>query len=65
MRPGVVRVAGRFFSLLDERLKVGTEGYSPRLLAKIEYAGANESSFEQASRSLEVLADLPMSTKHV
>ena len=65
MRPGVVRVAGRFFSLLDERLKVGTEGYSPRLLAKIEYAGANESSFEQARRSLEVLADLPMSTKHV
>lgn len=34
MRPAVVRIAGRFFSLLDERLKVGMEGYSQRLLAK-------------------------------
>ena len=65
MRPAVVRVAGSFFSLLDERLKLGTEGYSPRLLAKIEYAGANEGSFEQARRSLEVLGELPISTKHV
>ena len=64
-RPAVVRVAGRFFSLLDERLKLGTEGYSPRLLAKIEYAGANEGSFQQARRSLEVLAELSISTKHV
>jgi hypothetical protein len=61
----VVRVAGRFFPLLDERLKLGTEGYSPRLLAKIEYAGVNDGSFEQAHRSLEVLAELPISTKHV
>jgi hypothetical protein len=61
----VVRGAGSFFSLLDERLKLGTEGYSPRLLAKIEYAGANESSFAQAHRSLEVLAELSISTKHV
>lgn len=44
---------------------MGTEGYSPRLLAKIEYAGANESSFAQAHRSLEVLAELSISTKHV
>lgn len=50
---------------MDGRLKVGTEGYSPRLLAKIEYAGANEGSFEQASRSLEVLAELSISAKHV
>ena len=65
VRPAVVRIAGRFFSLLDERLQLGTEGYSPRLLAKIEYAGANESSFEQAHRSLEILAELSISTKHV
>lgn len=50
---------------MDERLKVGTEGYSPRLLAKIEYAGANEGSFAQARRSLEVLGELSISTKHV
>jgi hypothetical protein len=41
------------FPLLDERLKLGTEGYSPRLRAKIEYVGANEGSFAQAHRSLE------------
>jgi len=44
---------------------VGTEGYSPRLLAKIEYAGGNDGSFEQARRSLEVLGELSISTKHV
>jgi hypothetical protein len=41
------------------------EGYSPRLLAKIEYAGANERSFEQAHSALEVLAELAISVKHV
>jgi len=46
-------------------LKLGTEGYSPRLLEKVEYAGANEGSFEQACRSLEVLAELSISMKHV
>jgi hypothetical protein len=64
-RPGVVRDAGEFFSLLDERLKLGTEGYSPHLLQKIEYAGGNEGSFEQASRALTVLAELSISGKHV
>lgn len=44
---------------------MGTEGYSPRLLAKIEYAGGNDGSFEQARRSLEVLGELSISTKHV
>jgi hypothetical protein len=41
------------------------EGYSPRLLAKIEYAGANEGSFAQARRSLEVMGELSISTKHI
>ncbi len=64
-RPAVVRDARRFFSLLDEALKLGTEGYSPRRLQKIEYAEANEGSFEQGSRALRVLAELPISAKHV
>ena len=64
-RPGVARDAGRFFSLLDEQLNLGTEGYSPRLLQKIEYAGGNEGSFEQASKALMVLAELSISGKHV
>lgn len=64
-RPAVARDAGKFFSLLDERLRVGTEGYSPRLLQKIEYAGADEVSFEQAAKALKVLAELSISAKHV
>lgn len=50
---------------MDERLKVGTEGYSPRLVEKIEYAGGNEVSFAAASGALEHLAELPISAKHV
>lgn len=44
---------------------MGTEGYSPRLVEKIEYAGGNEASFAAASRALEHLAELPISAKHV
>jgi len=44
---------------------LGTEGYSPALLAKIEYAGANEVSFQQAAESLGRLAELPISDRHV
>jgi hypothetical protein len=64
-RRAVVRGAGKFFSLLDERLRVGTEGYSPRLLQKIEYSGANEESFQEAAKELKVLAELSISAKHV
>jgi len=64
-QPGVARDAGRFFSLLDERLKLGTEGYCPRLLEKIEFAGANEGSFRQAGEALHVLGELEISAKHV
>jgi hypothetical protein len=41
------------------------EGYSPRLLQKIEFAGANEGSFAQARRALERLAEFSISAKHV
>ena len=58
------RVANVFFPL-DRELDLGTEGYSPRLLAKIEYAGGNAASFAQASASLEVLAELSIGAKHV
>ncbi len=44
---------------------MGTEGYSPRLVQKIEYAGGNEVSFAAASGALEHLAELPISAKHV
>jgi hypothetical protein len=44
---------------------LGTEGYSPALLVKIEYAGANEGSFQQASEALARLAEFSISAKHV
>ncbi|MBU0616703.1 MAG: hypothetical protein KKI02_03200 [Planctomycetes bacterium] len=46
-------------------MALGTEGYSAALVAKIEYAGANEGSFGQASEALKRLAELPISAKHV
>lgn len=42
-----------------------SEGYSPRLIQKIEYAGSNEISFQAASKSLRKLAELDISPKHV
>lgn len=61
----VARDAGEFFSLLDERLKLGTEDYSAALLAKIEYAGADSRSFDKAAESLVRLAELSISGMHV
>lgn len=64
--PGAgAKSAGAFFSLLDEQLRLGTEGYSPLLVQKIEYAGGNHPSFEVASQALEKLAELSISPKHV
>lgn len=57
--------AGGAFSPSDLDLKLGTEGYSPALLRKVEYAGANLPSFPQASRALARLADVSVSPKHV
>lgn len=64
-RPAGVPDAGGFFSLLDERLKLGTEAYSPAVLAKVEYAGGNHVSFAMASVSMARLAETPISSKHV
>jgi hypothetical protein len=57
--------AGAFFSLLDEQLRLGTEGYSPRVVRQIEFAGGNHTSFTAASRSLQELAELSISPKQV
>jgi hypothetical protein len=46
-------------------LKLGSEGYSPGLLKKIEYAGGNGRSFESAAGSLARLAECPISARHV
>lgn len=57
--------AGKFFFPLDKRLEIGTEGYSPKILEKIEYAGANAVSFQQAEEHMKVLAGLEISDKHI
>lgn len=64
-RRPAARVVGRFFSLLDEKLRLGTEGYSPAMLIRIEYAGGNADSFEQACECLDKLGELSISPKHV
>lgn len=46
-------------------MALGTEGYSAALLIKIEYAGANEESFEKAAQVLARVGELPISAKHV
>jgi hypothetical protein len=46
-------------------LKLGSEGYSPGVLQKIEYAGGNGRSFELAAESLGRLAEFSISAKHV
>lgn len=56
---------GSLFFPLDTELRLGTEGYSPSLLYKIEWAGANAGSFGQARQALEKLAELKISSKHV
>jgi hypothetical protein len=50
---------------LDERLALGTEGYSAALVAKIEYAGVNQESFQKAAENLAHVGDLVISVKHV
>lgn len=44
---------------------LGAEGYSPSIVAQIEYSGGNTFSFEQASEMLGMLARLAISAKHV
>jgi hypothetical protein len=46
-------------------LVLGTEGYSAALVAKIEYAGVHQESFQQAAENLAHVGDLAISAKHV
>lgn len=46
-------------------MALGTEGYSAALVAKIEYAGAQQESFQHAAENLAYVGDLPISAKHV
>ena len=44
---------------------LGAEGYSPSIVAQIEYSGGNTFSFQQGSEMLAMLARLSISAKHV
>jgi len=55
----------RIFFLLDERLNLRSEDYSPAVLAKIEFAGSDSRSFPAAAASLWRLAGLGISDQHV
>lgn len=54
-----------YFFLLDERLNLRSEDYSPALLAKIEFAGSDSRSFAAAAMSLERLAGVSISDGHI
>lgn len=45
-------------------MKIGTEGYSPSVLEKIEYAGAKAGSFQEAAEHMKVLAGVEISDRH-
>jgi len=60
-----VRPVGSLFSPLDQRLQLGTEGYSPSLLRKIVRQGGKAPSFREAAEDLQELARLTISPAHV
>jgi hypothetical protein len=60
-----VRPVGSLFSPLDQRLQLGTEGYSPRLLRKIVRQGGTAPSFRAAAADLQELTELTISPAHV
>jgi hypothetical protein len=60
-----VRSAGSFFFPLDVRLRLGTEGYSPTVLAKAVRQASKSPSFAEASDDLRELADVAIGTTHL
>jgi hypothetical protein len=60
-----VRSAGSFFFPLDVRLDLGTEGFSPTVLAKAVRQASKASSFGEASDDLRELAGVEISATHL
>jgi hypothetical protein len=60
-----VRNAGSFFFPLDERLELGTEGYSPLVLAQAVRQASKSASFAEASDDLWELAHIEISATHL
>lgn len=55
----------RFFFPLDERLELGTEGYSPLVLAQAVRQASKSASFAEASDDLRELAHIEISATHL
>ena len=62
---GGVRPVGSLFFPLDQRLRLGTEGYSPSLLRKIVRQGGKAPCFREAAEDLQELARVTISPAHV
>jgi len=65
VRSGAARSAASFFFPLDHKLKLGTEGYSPRLVRKGVRLASKSASFKEASEDLQALAGAAMSATHL
>ena len=62
---GDVQNVGSFFFPLDVRLRLGTEGYSPTVVAKAVRQASKASSFAEASEDLRELAEVKISATHL
>ena len=60
-----MRPVGSLFSPLDQRLQLGTEGYSPSLVRKIVRQGSKAPSFREAAEDVRALARVTISGAHV
>lgn len=60
-----MRSAGSFFFPLDVKLRLGTEGYSPAVLAKAVRQASKAASFAEASEDLRELAEVEISPTHL
>ncbi len=60
-----MRSAVAFFSPLDHKLRLGTEGYSPRVLEKAVRQAGKAASFKEASEDLQALAEVSISPTHL
>jgi hypothetical protein len=62
---GAARVAESFFFPLDEKLQLGTEGYSPQVLKRAVRQASKAASFKEASDDLRELAEISISPAHL
>ena len=65
MNSGTARPVGSLFFPLDQKLALGTEGYSPKLLRQAVRQASKAVSFKDASEDLRELAQVAISPAHL